>query len=172
MKPILSIVIFCILGTSCSTMRKTLIYSSLSGAALGASAGYALSPDSESRGANAAVFGVVGAGLTALVGYALYEDDPRNKKLKHMLEPAKEVNPNELGIDLGGVNIEAQLSRGDIYKTPTKDLPEKLKGKIKEQYIIKYQSKERYLNKGSKTYYVPSFDIYEHAYDELGGESE
>jgi hypothetical protein len=153
-------------------MRKTIIYSSLSGGIAGASAGYALSPDKQSQGANAAIFGLVGAGLSALIGYVLYEDDPRNKKLSHMLEDKNSLDPNLLELDLGNLNIEANLTKDEIYKTPTKELPEELKGKIKQQYIIKYQSKERYLNKGNKTFYIPSFQIYEHAYDDvLGDES-
>ena len=167
----MKLIFLVILLSSCSTMKKTLIYSSLSGATLGASAGYALSPDDESRGANALVFGVVGAGLTALAGYALYENDPRNKKLKHMLEK-KKLNPNEIEIDLGGINIDADLKKSDVFSSPVKALPEALKGKVKEQFIIKYESKERYVNKDNKTYYIPSFEVYEHAYDNLGGESE
>ncbi|MBT4789937.1 MAG: hypothetical protein HON90_00070 [Halobacteriovoraceae bacterium] len=155
---------------SCSTLRKTIVYSSLSGALAGASTGYLLSPDEESRGANAAVFGIVGAGISALVGYSLYEDDPRNKKLNHLLEKKEPLDPNSLGIDLGQLKIDAKLSQGDVYKSPSKKLPKKLRGKIKEQYIIKYQSKERYVNKGDKTYYIPSFEIYEHAYETLGDE--
>ena len=165
------IVLLSLIISSCSSMKKTIVYSSLSGGLAGASAGYALSPDKESQGANAAIFGLVGAGLSALIGYALYEDDPRNQKMNHMLEERKRLDPNSLELDLGNLNIEANLSKDEVYQTPAKELPEKLKGKIKQQYIIKYQSKERYLNKGNKTFYIPSFQIYEHAYDEvLGGE--
>ena len=46
----------------------------------------------------------------------------------------------------------------------------KLKGKVKKQYVIKYQSKERYLNKGNKTFYIPPFQIYEHSYESLEGD--
>ncbi len=80
---ILSILLMSV--TSCSTMKKTLIYSSLAGGVTGATAGAILSPDVKSRGANAAVFGLLGAGLAALAGHALYKDDPRNYKLDQML---------------------------------------------------------------------------------------
>ena len=155
---------------SCSTLKKTVIYSSLSGAALGGVGGYSLSPDNESRAANAAIFGVVGAGVAALAGYSLYKDDPRNMKLKHMLEKPK--RDGEIELDLEGININANLEQSEFYKSPSKDLPEKLRGKIKEQFIIKYQSKERYVNQGDKTYYIPSFEIYEHAYENLGEQDE
>ena len=171
-RSLLIIVGACFLLSSCSSMKKTILYSSLSGGLAGAASGYALSPDKESRGANAAIFGVLGAGLTALIGYALFEDDPRNQKLNHMLEDKSSSNPNSLGLDLGDLKIEANLSNEGVYKTPTMDLPKELKGKIKKQYVIKYESKERYLHKGSKTYYIPSFKIFEHAYDEILGDKE
>lgn len=159
------------LSSSCANLRETLTYSAVIGGASGSLAGYALSPDKESRGGNAAIFGVVGAAVAAAVGYSLYEDDPRNQKLNHLLEK-KELPENTLGLDLGELNIQAQLSQDEVFKTPTKELPSELRGKVKEQYIIKYQSKERYLNKGNKTYYIPSFQIFEHAYENLKGESD
>lgn len=149
---------------SCSTLKKTLVYSSLSGAMVGATAGLVLSPDKESRGANAALFGLIGAGAAALAGYALYKDDPRNQKLKPMLDMDLD-DPNKMKIDLEGLNIEASLNQSEKYLTPKMDLPKELQGKIKQQFLIKYQSKERYINKGSKTFYIPSFEIYEHTYE-------
>lgn len=133
----------------------------------GATAGALLSPNKESQGANAAVFGLIGAGVAALTGYALYQDDPRNYKLKNMLLPdGKPVNPNEVDIGLGNIKIQANLEKQEGYKVPIKDLPEALKGKVKKQYLIKYQSKEQYVNQGDKTFYIPAFEIYEHSYDE------
>lgn len=161
---VLCLVVLC----SCSTMKKTIIYSSLAGGMAGAAGGVMLSPNKESQGANAAVFGLIGAGVAALTGYALYKDDPRNYKLDNMLldEKKKEINPNELEIGLGDFKIDASLDKQEAYEVPVKELPEKLRGKVNRQYLIKYQSKERYIKKGSKTYYVPAFEIYEHAYGE------
>lgn len=155
---------------SCSTLKKTIVYSSLSGGLAGAGAGAILSPNPESRGANAVIFGLLGATIAGLSGYALYEDDPRNKKLPNMLTP--NTNPNELELDMGNIKLDAKLSKKEAYSMPKKSLPKELMGKVKEQYLIKYQSKERYLNKGNKTFYIPSFEIYEHAYSEIGDNDE
>jgi len=153
-------------------MKKTIVYSSLVGGMAGATAGALLSPDKASQGANAAVFGLIGAGLATLTGYALYQDDPRNYKLKNMLLPeGKPVNPNEVDIGLGNIRIQANLEKQEGYQVPLKDLPEALKGKVKKQYLIKYQSKERYVKNGNKTFYIPAFEIYEHSYDEKLGAS-
>jgi hypothetical protein len=151
-------------------MKKTLLYSSMAGGLTGATAGAVLSPDKKSQGANAAVFGLLGAGISALIGYVLYKDDPRNYKLDQMLIDEKKkrssLNPHQLDIGLGALNIDANLKKKEAYQVPLKELPEKLKGKVNKQFLIKYQSKERYVKKGSKTFYIPAFDVYEHAYGE------
>lgn len=168
MKNLLALIL-CILLSACSTLKKSIIYSSLTGAMTGATAGALLSPDKDSRGANAVVFGLVGAGIAALAGYALYQDDPRNYKLQNMLmeEEKKEVlNPHQLEIGIGDLKIDANMEKQEAYEVPVKELPEKLKGKVNKQFLIKYQSKERYIKNGSKTFYIPAFDIYEHAYGE------
>ncbi len=169
-------ILLLIMVTSCSSLKKTLIYSSLAGGMTAATAGVMLSPNNESRGANAALFGVLGAGVAALAGYALYKDDPRNYKLNNMLIPPKDpissVNPNELEIGLGSLKIDANLNKKEAYKVPVRELPEKLKGKVNKQYLIKYQSKERYVKKGAKTFYIPAFDVYEHTYGDAPDSTE
>jgi hypothetical protein len=152
--------------TSCASLKKTLIYSALSGGLAGSATGIALSPDKASRGANAAVFGLIGAGIVAMSGYALYQDDPRNYKLKHMLMDKKEIDSSELELGLGDLKIDANLEKKEAYRVPVTELPKELQGKVNKQYLIKYQSKERYVKKGNKTFYIPSFEVFEHAYDE------
>lgn len=166
----MKIIIFAFISisiSSCSTMKKTLIYSSLAGGATGAIAGTIFSPNKESKGANGVVFGLLGAGVAALTGHALYKDDPRNYKLDQMLiDKKKQFNEDEIEIGLGNLSIDANLNKKETYQVPVKDLPEKLRGKVNKQFLIKYQSKERYVKKGSKTFYIPAFDVYEHSYGE------
>ena len=159
------ILFLALLFASCSSMKKTIIYSSLTGGFAGATTGALLSPNQESVGANMAIFAVVGAGLSALVGYALYRDDPRNYKLKNMLtdSPPKK---NGLEIPLEGLTIDANLNKREAYRVPVRDLPERLRGKVGEQYLIKYKSRERYLRQGKKTWYIPQFEVYEYSYGE------
>lgn len=165
MKKIL-ITALCLGLSGCSTIKKTIIYSSLAGGMTGAAAGALLSPDKKSRGANAAVFGLIGAGIAALAGYALYQDDPRNYKLKNMLRDEKELNPSGIEIGLGDIKIDANLEKKEAHKVPVTELPEQLRGKVNQQYLIKYQSKERYVRKGNKTFYIPAFEVFEHAYNQ------
>ncbi len=155
-----------LLLSSCSSMKKTIIYSALAGSLAGSVSGVVLSPDQESQPFNAAVFGLIGAGIAGLTGYALYKDDPRNYKLKQMLLPKKEVDTSSVEINLGNLLIDAKLSKKEKYRVPLKKLPKALQGKVNRQFLIKYQSKERYVKKGNKTFYIPAFDIYEHGYSE------
>lgn len=155
---------------SCSSLKKTIIYSSLAGGMTGAVSGSVLSPEKESRGANALVFGLVGAGIAGLAGYALYQDDPRNYQLQNMLRDEKkremEEDPNLVPINLDNLTIGATLDKKEAYEVPLKKIPKELQGKVNKQILIKYQSKERYIKKGNKTYYVPPFNIYEHGYSD------
>jgi uncharacterized membrane protein YeaQ/YmgE (transglycosylase-associated protein family) len=152
--------------SSCSTLKKTIIYSSLTGAAVGSVSGVVLSPDKQSQSFNAAVFGIIGAAVAGLTGYALYKDDPRNYKLKQMLLPKKKIDTSRVEINLGNFMIDAKLDKKEKYKVPLKKLPKALQGKVNKQFLIKYQSKERYVKKGNKTFYIPAFDIYEHGYSD------
>jgi hypothetical protein len=165
MKNIITVVL-CVGLASCSSIKKTIIYSSLAVAMTGATAGALLSPNEKSRGANAAVFGLIGAGVAALAGYALFQDDPRNYKLKNMLRDQKNLNPNEIELGLGNIKIDANLEKKETHKVPVTDLPKELRGKVNQQFLIKYQSKERYVRKGNKTFYIPSFEVFEHAYNQ------
>ena len=163
------VVVSCLSLASCSSLKRTLVYSSLAGGVTGAISGFALSPNKESQGANAAVFGAIGAGVSALVGYALYEDDPRNYKLKSMMldpQASKDKDANDIDFNFGPLKIETKLTEGEAYQTPITDLPEKLKGKVSKQFLIKYRSRERYVRKGDKTFYIPPFEVYQHAYGE------
>ena len=168
-----SLLFFCIIFCSCSTLKRTLTYSALGGAVVGGSLGAALSPSKNDRKANAVVFGFVGAAGAAIVGYSLYKDDPRNYKLKNMLMPPSDTASN-VELNLGPLKIDAKLTQNEVYEVPLKELPEKLKGKVNKQYLIQYESKERYIKNGAKTYFVPNFSVYEYTYgdmpDGVGGE--
>jgi hypothetical protein len=169
------VILILVLSSSCSSLKKTVVYSALAGGMTGAVAGTFLSPDKQSKGANAAIFGLIGAGVAALTGYVLYQDDPRNYTLKNMLlDPDKKepANPNEIELGLGPLKIDANLEKQEAYQVPVKELPEQLKGKVNKQYLIKYQSKERYVKKGAKTFYIPAFDVYEHAYGDRANSEE
>ena len=155
---------------SCSSLKRTVVYSSLAGGLASSLAGAALSPTKKDRGANAVVFGLLGAGVSGVAGYALYKDDPRNYKLKHMLKGQE--RPNTMNIGLGPLNLNAQLNKDEIYQVPVKELPKELRGKVGKQYLIKYQAKERYIKKGPKTYYIPSFSVFEYSYGEGPNQTE
>ena len=172
------IIATCMAISSCSSMKKTIIYSSLAGGVAGVSTGVLLSPNQKSNAPNAALFGILGAGITALTSAILYKKDPRNYSLKNMLLGKSERNnsSNKLAIDVGHLKIDANIK--EAYRVPLKKLPKKLKSKIADkigrQYLIRHQSPERVVRDGHQTFYIPAFEVYEHAYgpapiDYLGG---
>ena len=160
----LLVISLCLILGACSTLKKTVIYSALSGGIAGAATGAMLSPNRESIKGNGIIFGILGAGIAAGIGRALYKDDPRNYKLKHML-----LGKREIEIPLGETSFNAKLNSRAIYPVPLMKLPKGLKGKVGKQYLIKHRSKERVIKKDGKTLIVPAFDVYEHSYGEFYG---
>ena len=159
------ILIFICMGLiSCSSMKKTLIYSSLAGGLSGAVSGAILAPNKESVGGNALILGATGAAVAAGLGYLLYKDDPRNQKLNQMLFG------ENLDINLGNFQVATELERKANYQVPTIPLPKALKDKVPKQYLIKYKSKDQVINQGAKTFYVPSFNVFEHSFNGFKGD--
>ena len=160
------VMVLLLLVASCSTLRKTIIYSALSGGVAGATTGKASSPNRASDGGNVVLFGLGGAAIAAGIGYALYRDDPRNYKLKHML-----LGKN-LDLEVGDLEVHANLDQQKTYHVPLIPLPEKLKEKVGKQYLIEHRAREQFIKKGKKTFYIPSFNVFEHSYSEIGGSNE
>lgn len=150
--------------SSCASLNKSISYGSIAGAMVGGLSGSVFSPNERSRNKNIALFGAIGALAGGYLGGKIYKEDPRNKKLKPMLDMNRDINQVNFGLD--GININANLNPSEKYLSPQINLPKHLEGKVKKQYLIKYKAKERYINKGNKTYYIPPFEVYEHAYND------
>ena len=81
----MKILVLCLFLSSCSTLKRTLTYSALDGGTAGAGTGVLISPNRTSDVPNAVLFGAIGAGLSVLIAYLVYGDDPRNYRLNNML---------------------------------------------------------------------------------------
>ena len=168
MKILIPLSLFLFLS-SCSSLKRTIVYSSLAGGVGGVATGVAVSPNKKSRPVNMAVYGVLGAGLVALTGYWIYRDDPRNQPLAPMLD----LKPSgKLEIESDKLRISAAVTPTEIYEVPIRKLPPALVGKVGRQYLIKYRYKERYIRQGGKTWYIPDFEFYQYAYGDNGSKEE
>lgn len=125
---------------SCSSLKKSVIYGGLAGAAIGAAAGNALSPNPESRMPNTAVWGSLGLLGGAALGYLFHMDDPENRELPSMILPSGEA-PSAKDKKLNEAIVIPSDSRK--YKVEAGPLPTHLKGKVKNPYIIEHVIPER-----------------------------
>lgn len=166
MKTIL-VIILALAISGCATTKESVIYGGLSGAAIGASTGYSLSPDRESNLFNAAMWGAIGTVIGAGIGYLLRSEDPDNKEMKQMIrkEDASASEDKPYSDDLG-YQILKPLESKKYVIPDQKNIPENLKGKIKKQVITEHVIEERVEKKeGGKTLVFPETKVYEYDFE-------
>ncbi len=133
------LIIFLLSFSSCTSLRKSLVYGGLSGAAIGGFAGSSLSPDSYSRTPNALIWGGVGLAVGAALGYFFFNEDPENRDLPQMiLKDEKKMNTSE---DFSApIIIPTSATK---YKVRDVELPAALKSKVPKPSIIELTIPER-----------------------------
>jgi uncharacterized membrane protein YeaQ/YmgE (transglycosylase-associated protein family) len=164
MKILPMLIIVSLATSSCSSLNSTLVYGGLSGAVVGAGAGYALSPDKESDAFNTVAWGAVGAFIGAGIAYLLRADDPDNQEMKQMIRKDKVINDfKPLNEDFGFQIVKPTESKS--FVVPEDKLPDRLKGRIKKQVITEHVINERVEKKeGGKTIVYPETKVYEYDY--------
>lgn len=170
---LLIIVISSLILTSCSSLRGSLTIGSIIGGTLGAMSGVVFSPNKESRNGNALVFGAVGAAGGALLAHYLYTTDPENRDLKQMMIPddplknkSSEVPLFDFSPELKNIKPELTFKPIKKYEVPIEKLPEELKGKVKRQYLLEYETEAKTIQYQGKTIEISPFKAYEHVYEE------
>lgn len=170
---LLIILLFSFLTSSCSSLRGSISTGAIIGGSLGAMSGMVFSPNKESRNGNALVFGALGAGAGALLAHYLYTNDPENRDLKQMMIPDDPLKNKSSEVPLFDFspelkNIKPELSFKPIkkYEVPIEKLPEELKGKVKKQYLLEYETEAKTIQYQGKTIEISPFKAYEHVYEE------
>ena len=134
-----SLVVILLTFTSCSSLKKSLVYGGLSGGVIGAVAGSSLSPDAYSRAPNAFIWGGLGLVTGAALGYFFFKEDPENRDLPQMiLRENKKMDRSE--DYTAPVIIPTSALK---YKVKDIDLPPSLKSKIPKPSIIELTIPER-----------------------------
>lgn len=119
--------------TSCSSLKKSVTYGSLAGAALGGVAGSSLSPDSYSKTPNTLIWGGVGALIGAGLGLFFYQDDPENRELPSMILPEK--RDKQIDYYTAPIIVPGVSKKYKVEETP---LPEHLKSRIPNPFVIEH----------------------------------
>lgn len=161
----ISILILAALLSSCSTLKKTLIYSAASGAVVGGATGRALSPDKESNNFNTALGALTGALTSALFGYYFWSDANPDLKLKtpKPIENKKLPILDDPVLNLGNLGLPQNLEPlgSKQYISINGKTPEEINEETKRPYYRVYKTQKRKIEKGNKVYVVPSYKIYE-----------
>jgi hypothetical protein len=161
--------------SGCSSLRGTLITGSLLGGSFGAMSGVVFSPNQESKPGNALIFGAIGAGLGALIGHYFYTNDPENRDLKQMLyekdlkgngeNRSKDVGLFDFAPELKNIKPDVSFKPVKKYDVPLEKLPENLKGKVKKQYLLEYETEGKTIQYEGRTIEIAPFKAWEHVYE-------
>ena len=151
--------------SSCSSLKKSIIYGGIAGSAIGVMGGKTLSPDTESVQPNMAIWGSVGALIGSALGYLFFVDDPENKELNSMILTKNNEESRKSKKD-DYLNPKIIVGDSKKYKLETGPLPDHLKGKVKTPFIIEHEVPEsvEQLDNG-KTITVESHKAWEVSYE-------
>ena len=168
---IIRIAIIVLLFSSCSTTKRTMITSAVIGSVVGGLGGSIFSPDKNSINKNAFLFGTLGAVAGAGSVYLFKQKPIDQVKMKQMLLDEQNSQKEPLPLfdfdpELQKLNPKVEFKPVKKYQVPLEELPPELKGKVKKQFIVEYESPAKTMKIGNRTIQVSPFKAWEHIYEE------
>lgn len=162
-------IVYILLFSSCSTLNKTLLYTSASGAIAGGVIGRGLSPDRQSDNFNTALGAITGAITSSIIGYFLYSD--ANPAIKLKTSSLKNENPLSPLRDQSYSNDKLSITP-KLYSVGSKEYlkfakgtPDHVKKNAKKQFYKRYKTQGYLMQKNNKVYQIPPMDITEMGID-------
>ena len=97
----------------------------------------------------------------------MYRNPNKERKSKKMkLQETAELPIFEFSKDLKGIKPKVTFKPVKKYRVPTENLPKELKGKIKKQFVIEYQTEEQTIEIGNRTITISPFKAWENSYEQ------
>ena len=165
------LLVILLLFTGCSTLKRTMITSALTAGTIGGVGGAIFSPNKESVRGNTYIFSLLGAGIGALGAYLMHDKPHDQKQLKNMLLDEEKLKKQEIPLfdfspELKNIKPNITFKPVKKYQVPLQKLPDALKGKVKKQYILEYESDARTIKIGNRTIQISPFKAWENVYEE------
>jgi hypothetical protein len=156
--------------TSCSTLKKSMASGAFLGSVAGGVGGAVFSPDDYSRDKNAYLGTLIGGAIGAGLGWWFYKEPKSTGPLSPIIRPQQLSKKEEGDISLFGEelkDIKPQVTFKPVkkYEVPEEALPEELKGKVKKQFIIEYQTQGQSIELENRQIEIGPFKAWEHVYE-------
>lgn len=160
----LYLIFLALILSSCSTLKKSIIYPSVGGLIIGAAGGHTLSDEEKghSKTGNAAIYGGIGALVGAGLGYLLYKDHPDNKKLQHALNIEDEIK------NMPKASEYPELKNRKLngyFKLPIQSsghIPSELMHKLKSPTVKVYEIPSKVIERDGKQIVIEKTKGYEY----------
>lgn len=167
MKSIIKTILLCLTISSCSStsLKKTIIYSSIAGCTAGGAGGFALSPEGDrNKKVNTALFCGVGALIAGGAGYLLFKDNPSNQHLEKRIVPPSKARESsalyEVESSKNVISINSKIGDMKALRVTDEEIPESLRARLPKNRVIVKEVQEQRIQKNGETIIIDPHKMY------------